>query len=59
MANAGRFDFDQNLAGARSFKIDFGDFERSGGPRCDCGFNLHDPIPRKRLPSANCRGRLA
>jgi len=41
VADARRFHFDQDFAGARAFEVDFLDGQRCAGLPCDCCFGLH------------------
>src|SRR5215475_10800285 len=41
VTDSGRLDFDQDLAGLRTFEIDFDDFERLPGFESDSGARLH------------------
>jgi hypothetical protein len=41
VADAGRLDLDQDLAGARTFQVNLNDFEGLLGFECDGGAGLH------------------
>ncbi len=41
VADAGRLDLDQHLAGLRAFELHGGDFERLAGRDCDCRAYVH------------------
>jgi len=45
MTDASSHDFDQHFAGARTFKINFHDFERFAGGNCHRCTCLHDLAP--------------
>jgi hypothetical protein len=42
VANTGRLDLDQDLAGARAFELHRGHFKRFAGGGCHGGANVHD-----------------
>jgi hypothetical protein len=46
VTDTGRFDLDQDLAGARTVELDGGNFEGLAGCKGDGGANIHDIVPR-------------
>jgi hypothetical protein len=59
VADAGRLDLDQHLAGFRPVELDLGDLERLGLLECDRGAGFHRGFPSSSLRLARADGRNA
>ena len=59
MADAGRLDLDQHLAGLRAIELNGHDFERLARLDSDCGANIHGALllfPANRTAGSDARG---